>query len=197
MHIFYIKIRRLYAVCAVVLIICTVLAVSGKSDEEGIPVPVLMYHQVSNKPSKLGVYVVSVSELEDDIKKILDRGFTPMLASELLESCQSCTPLPEKPVLITFDDNYMSDFIYVLPILQKYGVKANFAVVGALADLYSSGIDRHVDYAQCTWDEIRQMRDSGLCEFLSHSYDMHNYKKRKGILRTSSETHGDFLKILE
>lgn len=197
MPIMCLKIKPIYIITIILLVAGIVVFASGEKPPEGTPVPVLMYHQVSNKPSKLGEYVVSAAELENDIKVILDKGFTPMFASELLSCCQNKTPLPEKPILLTFDDNYMSDYVYVLPLLKKYNIKANFAVVGALADLYSSGIDRHVDYAQCTWDEIREMKDTGLCEFLSHSYDMHNFSKRKGVLRTYAESHENFLEILE
>ena len=197
MPIICLKLKYSYIIAAVLLMIGIAVFASGDTALEGTPVPVLMYHQVSGKPSKLGTYVVSPSELEYDIKRVLDKGFTPMFASELLDCCQNRQPLPSKPIIITFDDNYMSDYDYVFPLLKKYGVKANFAVVGALADLYSSGIDRHIDYAQCTWDEIREMRDSGLCEFLSHSYDMHDYTNRKGVLRTSAESHEEFLQILE
>lgn len=192
-----IKIRPVYLVIAALLLgsVCVLAATDGKPG--AAEYPVLMYHQVSQKESKLGDYVVSVNELKYDIKRILEEGYTPIFASELLEFCRGGAPLPEKPILLTFDDGYMSDYVYVLPLLREYNIKANFAIVGGLADLYSSGIDRHVDYAQCTWDEIREMHESGLTEFLSHSYNMHDLKKRKGVLRTSAESHEEYKTVIE
>ena len=176
----------LFLIIVLTIFMC---AFAAKNEPEGIKVPVLMFHQVSEKNEKLGKYVVSKSELEYDFKLILDKGYTPVFASELVAYVYDNKPLPEKPIVITFDDGYMSDYVYVFPLLKKYNIKANFAIVGALADKYSSGIDRHVDYAQSTWDEIREMDESGLAEFMSHSYNMHDLQKRKGVLRTYSETH--------
>ena len=82
------KIKPIYIIIIILLVAGIVVFASGEKPPEGTPVPVLMYHQVSNKPSKLGEYVVSVAELENDIKTILDKGFTPMFASELLSCCQ-------------------------------------------------------------------------------------------------------------
>ena len=175
-------------------LIVTYICAFARDDEEEA---VLMFHQVSEKPGKLGKYVVSKWELEEDFELILNMGFTPVFASDLESYVYKKTTLPEKPIVITFDDGYMSDYVYVFPLLKKYNMKANFAIVGALADKYSSGIDRHVDYAQSTWDEISEMDKSGLAEFLSHSYDMHNLQRRKGVLRTYSETHEKYEKIMK
>ena len=70
------KLRYFYIIIALLLVIGIVAFASTESTPDGIPVPVLMYHQVSNKPSKLGEYVVSESELENDIKRVLDKPET-------------------------------------------------------------------------------------------------------------------------
>ncbi len=195
--IYCIRLKNILIIAFALILLCFCVCAASVSEPDGLKLYVLMYHQVSEKPSKYGNYVVSPAELENDIKIILDEGYTPIFASELLNYAENGAPLPEKPIMITFDDGYMSDYVYVLPLLKQYNVKANFALVGALQDLYSSGINRHVDYAQSTWDEVREMEQSGLAEFLSHSYDMHNLKKRRGTLRTSAESHEIYTRIME
>ena len=72
---------------------------SGSANiEEPIKLPILMYHQISEKPKKWGKYVVSPKELEHDIKLVLDRGFTPITVSELVAYVNGEGTLPKKDV---------------------------------------------------------------------------------------------------
>jgi len=74
--------------------------------------------------------------------------------------------LPEKPILITFDDGYRSNYDLVYPILQEYGVKACISIIVLMPDLPTDNF--------CTWGQLREMTASGLVEIGSHSYRLHN-----------------------
>ena len=101
--------------------------------------------------------------------------------------------LPEKPILITFDDGYRSNYDLVYPILREYGVKACISIIVLMPDLPTDNF--------CTWEQLREMTDSGLVEVGSHSYRLHNLGEDKGnyekdgtngVERRPGESDGDF-----
>lgn len=166
-------------------------------DTDPVPVPILMYHQVLDLPSKLGKYVVSTHEFEADLKYLSDLGYETVTVSDLIEFCEGRRALPKKPVMLTFDDGYQTDYLNVFPLLKKYNMKAVFSIVGAYTERYSTpGIDKHINYAHLCWDEISEMESSGLCEFQNHSYDMHSLSPRHGCLREKGETSEHYTTVL-
>ena len=71
--------------------------------------------------------------------------------------------LPEKPILINFDDGYYSNYEYVFPILKKYNVKASIFVV-------TDKIGKEIDGKRyLSWEQCKEMQDSGLVDIFSHS----------------------------
>ncbi len=159
-----------------------------KLSDGGVPLPVLMYHQVLDDPKKLGKYVISPSELEADLALISEMGFETVTVSEVVAFCKGEGNLPKKPIMLTFDDGYRTDYLNVFPLLKKYNMKAVFSVVGAYTDRYSQNIDRHINYAHLSWEEISEMHKSGYAEFQNHSYDLHSLSPRHGCLKTAGET---------
>ncbi len=172
---------------------------SGAAEQitQGVTLPILMYHQISEKPQKWGKYVVSPRELEADLRLIRARGFTPITVSELRAAFRGEAELPEKPVMITFDDGNRSDYVYAFPLAKKYGMKMISSPVASYSEQYSALDDRNVDYAHLTWAEMREMQASGLFEFQNHSYDLHRFDvNRKGCLKRRGETEASYRSLL-
>lgn len=168
-----------------------------EESREEVKLPILMYHQVSEKSSKWGKFVISPEEFENDVKLILEKGFTTITVADLIAYTEGTFDMPEKPIMITFDDGYQSDYVYVLPILKKYQVKAVSSAVGAYTELYSGDVHKHVNYAHLCWDEMREMVDSGLVEFQNHSYNLHNYDyNRKGCLKNKNESEWHYDQLI-
>lgn len=198
--------RQVFFIIAMLLVFSTAVysniyrpqPASGSANiEEPIKLPILMYHQISEKPKKWGKYVVSPKELEHDIKLVLDRGFTPITVSELVAYVNGEGTLPKKPIMITFDDGNRSDYIYAFPLAKKYQIKMISSPVGAYSERYSNLDDHNVDYAHLTWAEMREMQDSGLFEFQNHSYNLHNFDvNRKGCLKKKNESESDYKKLI-
>ena len=164
---------------------------------DGIRLPVLMYHQVLDLPKKLGKYVVSPQELEADLRLIRELGYETITVSELISYYNGEGSLPKKPIMLTFDDGYQTDYKNVFPLLHQYNMKAVFSVVGAYTERYSTeGIDKHINYAHLSWDEISEMQKSGHCEFLNHSYNLHSLKDRHGCLKASGESDADYHAVI-
>lgn len=167
--------------CLVAVFCCIELAAprtlgaeSAALDGGAVALPVAMYHHVLTEPSRLGDYVISPEQFEEDLQYIQKCGYTTISAAELLDFTQNGTPLPEKPIMITFDDGYESVHEYAFPLLQKYGMKAVISVIGRYTDLFSDPNEtRHINYSHCTWDQLREMQQSGVFEIGNHTYDSH------------------------
>ncbi len=165
--------------------------------DEKVYLPILMYHQVLDLPSKLGKYVISPRELEADLRLLSERGYETVTVDDLIEFCEGKRSLPKRPVMLTFDDGYQTDYLNVFPLLKKYNMKAVFSVVGAYTERYSTeGIDKHINYAHLSWDEISEMQESGLCEFQNHSYNMHSLNERHGCLKIDGEGDEHYKSIM-
>lgn len=153
------------------------------------PMPVLMYHHMVPEGQDCNAMTITPGKFRADLDIILAKGYTPVLPGELAEGA----PLPEKPILITFDDGYRSNYDLVYPILREYGVKACISIIVLMPDLPTDNF--------CTWEQLREMTDSGLVEVGSHSYRLHNLGEDKGnyekdgtngVERRPGESDGDF-----
>ena len=153
------------------------------------PLPVLMYHHLVEDGQDCNDMTVTPSKLRSDLETILALGYTPVLPRELAAG----GPLPEKPILITFDDGYRSNYKLLYPILQEYNVKACISIIVLMPDLPADNF--------CFWSELQEMTDSGLVEIGSHSYRLHNLgedsgnydaKGANGVERRAGESDADF-----
>ena len=151
--------------------------------------PVLMYHHMVPEGQDCNAMTITPGKFRADLDIILAKGYTPVLPGELAAGA----PLPEKPILITFDDGYRSNYDLVYPILREYGVKACISIIVLMPDLPTDNF--------CTWEQLREMTDSGLVEVGSHSYRLHNLGEDKGnyekdgtngVERRPGESDGDF-----
>lgn len=161
---------RRAAAAAVMLLVSAVLCVLIDRMPEPVrePLPVLMYHHMVPEGQECNAMTVTPEKFRRDLETTLEKGYTPVLPRELA----SGEPLPEKPILITFDDGYRSNYRLVYPILQEYGVKACISIIVLMPDLPTDNF--------CVWSELREMTDSGLVEIGSHSYRLHNLGEDKG-----------------
>ena len=173
---------------------------SDKADK--IPLTVVMYHNITEKPSLTGRYSVQVKEFENDLIYLKNNGYTSVSVKELTDFAYNKTPLPEKPVIITFDDGYESFYAYAYPLLQKYNFKAVVNVVGRFAEHYTK-LDRdgnpdchNLDYSYMNIKEINELVKSGIVEIGDHTYDMHRTKGRKGCSKKSGESSEIYKQVL-
>lgn len=167
------------------------------SADDKIQVPIIMYHSVLKDSKKSGKFVITPIAFEDDLKYIKENKFTPIFLSDLINYIYKGTKLPEKPIILTFDDGYYNNYTYVYPLLKKYNMKAVISIVGTYTDLYTQNEDKTTEYAHLNWDTINEMMDSGLVEFQNHSYNLHTTDKgRNGSKKKISEDITDYEKML-
>lgn len=174
----------------------TVLPRALPVDAKGTPVPILMYHSVLRDEARAGRYIISPAVVESDLRYLSERGYTAMFASELAEAVLQGEALPQKPVVITFDDGYLNNLTYVLPLLERYDMKAVVNIVGSYSERFSEQPDHNPAYAHLCWEDVTALVDSGRVEIGNHTYDMHRQSPRKGAMRRKGESGEDYYEAL-
>lgn len=159
----------------------------------GKPVPIIMYHSILKSAKPEDRYIVSPYALEADLNYLTSHGYTMILMQDLIDYSAGKTTLPEKPIVLTFDDGHFNNYTYVYPLLQKYQGKAVISVVGAYTDEYTASGDKNPNYAYLSWAECKEMSDSGMVEIENHSDDFHTIDaNRSGSRRNKSEYAWDY-----
>ncbi len=154
-------------------------ALESLGKENGIRVPIVMYHGTVPKSKDLGKFVITPTELENDIKYLKDRGYTSITMTDLINYVYNDGELPSKPVMLTFDDGYYNNYIYATPILKNYDMKGVISVVGEFTEASTKIPENNVQYSYVTWEQIKNMSDSGIYEIQNHTYNLHKYGKRR------------------
>ena len=139
-------------------------------------IPVLCYHNLN--PTKPGSMNMTPNKFESQIKWILDNGFKIVPLKEVVEYLKgSRTTLPEKSVVITFDDGWKSAYTYLFPIVKKYHIPVTLFIY---PETISTGKNA------MTWDELDEMQKSGLFDVQSHTYSHPNFKQEKRHLSSQA-----------
>lgn len=123
-------------------------------------VPVVMYHDIL--PKKEVFFDVTPEELEADFELIKSEGLTPISLHQLVTHLRTGNPLPEKPILLTFDDGYGGHYEYVYPLLQKYRYPAVFSV-------YTKNMGIDTGRSHVTWEQLKTMAADPLVTISGHS----------------------------
>lgn len=195
-----VRYRWIAAACAVILLLSCLpfsrFMASGA--EEGVELPVVMYHSILNDPALAGDYVLSPQQLECDLRYIKECGYTPVLMEDLISYVNIPeAKLPPKPILITFDDGYYNNYLYAYPLMQKYQMKCVMSVVVRESEEYEEGSHQSPNYSPLSFSQMREMEGSGLVEIQNHSYDMHTYTAaRAGAAKAPGESEEHYRAVL-
>jgi peptidoglycan/xylan/chitin deacetylase (PgdA/CDA1 family) len=133
-------------------------------------VPILMYHAVAENPSAATRRLsVSPRSLNEQVAFLVDRGFTGMTFSDLADAFETGKALPERPVVLTFDDGY-ADFAHAAwPIFQRYDFPATvFVTSGWIADAGPNAAGVPLD-RMLNWAQVRELAAAGI-EIGAHSH---------------------------
>ena len=156
---------------------------------EGVLVPIIMYHSVYENPAQAGDYEITPQTLEADMRYLQEHGYTPIFVTELIAYVYNDVSLPEKPVILSFDDGYYNNLTEVLPLLEKYDMKAIVSVVGSFSDRSTAEEQQNPAYSYLTWDNMTELSVSNRVEVGNHSYNMHSLESsRRGTLKKWGES---------
>jgi len=129
----------------------------------------VMYHDVTDNPFLYSQYTIGTDDLENDIKKFSEAGYTFLKASQLKEEYIKNHP-NNKFVALTFDDGYESFYTKIYPLLKKYNASASYYIITSLIDK-----DNHL-----TKSQLVELASSPLVELGVHSHYVHKLG-REGI----------------
>ena len=130
-------------------------------------IPILLYHNIADYiPGE--AYDASLNTpaftFERHMTSILNAGYTPITYEMYYRYQTEGMPLPEKPIMITFDDGYLSNYLYAYPILKKLNIKATIFVI---TDRRGKALSANPHFS---WNQAKEMVDSGIIDIQSHTH---------------------------
>jgi peptidoglycan/xylan/chitin deacetylase (PgdA/CDA1 family) len=128
-------------------------------------VPILMYHYLSAPPPDADALrrglSVSPEQFEEHLRYLKQAGYETISLHDLALALQIGHPLPERPIIITFDDGYRDNYEQAFPLLMAYGFTATFFLITGFID---AGKEAYV-----TWDQVIEMHEAGM-EMEAHGH---------------------------
>ncbi len=121
--------------------------------------PILEYHRVTKTDNSDGYsYNVPPPEFAAQMDYLVANGYTTITLIDFMKAKKGKFTMPEKPIIITFDDGYTDNFHELLPILTERKMKA-------VVFMITNNIN---EKGYLTWDELRALQENGM-EIGSHS----------------------------
>jgi len=150
-------IKRLALILLAVILagaaICTYIMYSAKN-----AVPVLNYHQINDRDEN--ALTVHTDQFEAQMKYLADNGYHTITPEDMVDAWENGKELPDKPVIITFDDGYADNYRNAYPILKKYNLQGTIFLISDYVSTYPNYL---------TWTQAEEMQESGLINFESHT----------------------------
>lgn len=142
-------------------------------------IDVIMYHHFD--PNRSDSLTVTPERFREHLDKLIQAGYETITEEDLYQyKTNSEYKLPKKPLLITIDDGYADNYSFAYPILKEKGLRATIYIITSYRGL-QPGVSRHF-----TWEEAKEMYDSGVINIESHTHDLHYYvqqgKKQKAAI---------------
>lgn len=162
------------------MLIFTALLIKNKHN---VFVPILIYHNFADNIDERYIdTTVTSAEFENQIKGLLNKGYTAITFSELYNYLEGHGKLPSKPFMITMDDGYKSNYTYAYPVLKKLKTPATIFIIPDFMGNHP-GMNPSL-----TWDEAKEMEKSGLIEIQNHSlrHEYFNMLTKEIVIRSAS-----------
>lgn len=157
---------------------------------------ILMYHNTLAPNKRESVYCINQNHLRKDFEYLKTHGYNVVSCDYVIRTVKAGKKLPDKAVVLTFDDGYLNNIKYALPLLEEYGYSGLFSVVGDYTRLDKTNNPYGGDFTYFGWKDVADANASNLIEIGLHSYDMHNTKPRLGVGKLKGENSEQYKKML-
>lgn len=139
--------------------------VGGLHKAKGLPI--VAYHSIDDGGSPISM---APAVFERQLEYLRDRGYRCVSLSDAFQWMTSGKPLPDRSVILTFDDGFKSNYTTAFPLLKRYGFSATvFLVTGAMGKKVNwKKVSEIPALPMMSWDEADEMAEYGV-DFQSHS----------------------------
>lgn len=178
-------------------------AIDGGKQAKNIPI--LTYHRIISEEDigkrhyikgKINPMVVKKKDFKKQMTYLNDNGYVTLSLNELYSFLSNEMQIPEKSVVLTFDDGYKDNFVEAYPILKEYDFRAvNFLITGTITNRVHTYTPEYVQYFSAK--ELR--RGCDVFEYQSHTYSFHKKEHNKRLKNTPyliSKSRNEVLKDL-
>lgn len=160
------------------ILLLTLVLLVNTASSWGTELVALSYHQVQLVHDDPEGMAVTQDRLIGQFSWLREHGYQPVSIEDLLAAREGLKPLPEKPVLLSFDDGYRSFYTSVFPLLKAFNYPAVLALVGSWLEAAPGTTVQYGDEQVprehfLDWEQLRELAASGLVEIASHSYALH------------------------
>lgn len=161
-----------------------------KIGEKEIKIPILIYHAFQTPVPENDIYKLFSTEerFDENIKTLLDNGYTFITLEDLYKYKNGKIGLPEKNIIITMDDGWKGCYTEAFNVLKKYNVPATIFIVEELV-----GTNGYF-----TWDEAKEMYKTGLVKIHVHGRKHIDYSKvnKETLIADYNHTHNKIEEVL-
>jgi len=186
--------KYIAGICLLLALLLLAACNTEPEDPQSKEVIVLMYHDFREEAVYGISAIISTEAFRHQMETLQAAGFQTVTFDDLIAFVDEGVPLPENPIVITFDDGYRSNLELAAPILEELGKTAIINVIGI-----SRGRDTYRDtdipiIPHFRWDEVRPWVEQGVIQIGHHSYDMHRWHRlpdepwRYGVLPMEDES---------
>lgn len=137
----------------------------------GAELTTLTYHDIVDKRNG-DEFAITKKDFIQHMKYLKTQGYQPISLQFLDDVRNGRAVLPEKAVLLTFDDGLKSYYDYAIPILKNYGYPSTLSVVTGWLD--GERIPEKYKGRLMTWNQVREIARSPLIEVITHTHDLHH-----------------------
>ena len=170
--------------CLLMILIGSAFASDARCQPAGQRFVAIAFHDVVDNRDQLETDSVTSTSLVQFFDWLKGSGWTAVSLDDVAAANRGVRPLPDKAILLSFDDGYSSLYTRVFPLLRIYRFPIVAALVGSWMESGPNGTvtpDSTVTYGDrvvprsnfISWAQAREMQASGLVEFASHSYNLH------------------------
>lgn len=156
-------------------------------------IPILTYHKVNPDPKTGGLGLrVMPADFDWEMRYLKKNGYHTVSLGEVVDYFQKGRKLPDKPVVITFDDGYQDNYRYAYPILKKYQMTATvFVVANTIGGINEFDYNAHIQpkNKMLTWNQIKELNENGItigAHTLDHAHltEVSEAEARRQIVRS-------------
>ena len=164
----------LIAICTLFILISCYIYIINKNK-----IPVLCYHNLATAEEKTNFesekdWTIDVKNFEEQLKYLKKHNYKTLTMEEFYEWKQGMLNLPQKSVLITFDDGFLSNYHYAFPLLKKYNMNATVFLIGEyVQNATQTGWDGNIKTYMPLELVEKSKEEYPNIDFCSHTYGLH------------------------